>query len=111
MRSMPSPFPGMDPYLEDPDFWPDFHLTYLVTMRAELNRTLPERYNALIYEYRWDEGYKRRNRYVDIHETRDGPTRTVIELISPVQKRVGRERRIYLARRRDYLAKDIDLLE
>ena len=22
---MPSPFPGMDPYLEDPDFWPDVH--------------------------------------------------------------------------------------
>lgn len=22
---MPSPFPGMDPYLEDPGLWPDFH--------------------------------------------------------------------------------------
>ncbi|WP_416223741.1 DUF4058 family protein [Thermoflexus sp.] len=22
---MPSPFPGMDPYLERPDLWPDFH--------------------------------------------------------------------------------------
>jgi hypothetical protein len=22
---MPSPFPGMDPYLEAPDIWPDFH--------------------------------------------------------------------------------------
>ena len=22
---MPSPFPGMDPYLESPDIWPDFH--------------------------------------------------------------------------------------
>src|SRR5688572_4290375 len=22
---MPSPFPGMDPYLEDPRFWPDVH--------------------------------------------------------------------------------------
>ena len=24
-RSMPSPFPGMDPYLESPDWFPDFH--------------------------------------------------------------------------------------
>ncbi|MFN0055331.1 MAG: DUF4058 family protein [Planctomycetales bacterium] len=22
---MPSPFPGMDPYLEDPGLWPDVH--------------------------------------------------------------------------------------
>lgn len=22
---MPSPFPGMDPYLEHPDFWPGIH--------------------------------------------------------------------------------------
>ena len=22
---MPSPFPGMDPYLEDPHGWPDVH--------------------------------------------------------------------------------------
>jgi hypothetical protein len=23
---MPSPFPGMDPYLEEPSQWPDVHL-------------------------------------------------------------------------------------
>jgi hypothetical protein len=23
---MPSPFPGMDPYLEEPSQWPDIHL-------------------------------------------------------------------------------------
>ena len=22
---MPSPFPGMDPYIETPELWPDFH--------------------------------------------------------------------------------------
>jgi len=24
---MPSPFPGMDPYLEHPALWPDVHLS------------------------------------------------------------------------------------
>ena len=24
-NSMPSPFPGMDPYLESPRFWTDFY--------------------------------------------------------------------------------------
>ena len=26
---MPSPFPGMDPYLEDPGLWPDFHHRFI----------------------------------------------------------------------------------
>jgi hypothetical protein len=42
--SMPSPFPGMNPYLEDPDIWPDFHTTLFVEIRAELNRRLPAGY-------------------------------------------------------------------
>ena len=29
---MPSPFPGMDPYLEDPWLWPDFHLSFMVSL-------------------------------------------------------------------------------
>ncbi len=31
---MPSPFPGMDPYLEHPDFWPEVH-HWLITLIAE----------------------------------------------------------------------------
>src|SRR5262245_350758 len=32
---MPSPFPGMDPYLEAPDYWPGFHVQ-LVTSLGQL---------------------------------------------------------------------------
>lgn len=40
---MPSPFPGMDPYLEDPAGWPDFHAEMLSAIRAELApRVLPD---------------------------------------------------------------------
>jgi len=28
---MPSPFPGMNPYLEQPAVWIDFHNSFLVT--------------------------------------------------------------------------------
>ncbi|MDB9315359.1 DUF4058 family protein [Spirulina sp. CS-785/01] len=31
---MPSPFPGMDPYLEQPDFWPEIH-NRLITLIAD----------------------------------------------------------------------------
>lgn len=43
---MPSPFPGMDPYLEDPYLWPDFHNALAAQMRDVLNRHLPEHYFA-----------------------------------------------------------------
>jgi hypothetical protein len=43
---MPSPFPGMDPYIEAPDIWSDFHGDVAAEMRAELNRVLQPRYVA-----------------------------------------------------------------
>jgi hypothetical protein len=50
---MPSPFPGMDPYLEEPSLGPDFHMTMLVAMRAALNPRLPPRYAAQLDRYVW----------------------------------------------------------
>jgi len=43
---MPSPLPGMDPYIETPDIWSDFHGDMAAEMRAELNRVLQPRYVA-----------------------------------------------------------------
>ncbi|MGL6095598.1 MAG: DUF4058 family protein, partial [Fimbriiglobus sp.] len=31
---MPSPFPGMDPYLEDPAYWSGFHSRLVVGLSA-----------------------------------------------------------------------------
>jgi len=52
---MPSPFPGMDPYLEDPSLWPGVHTSLIVAMMGELNHILPEGYVACIEEYLWIE--------------------------------------------------------
>ncbi len=38
---MPSPFPGMDPWLESRALFPDFHDGFLVYVREELNARLP----------------------------------------------------------------------
>jgi Protein of unknown function (DUF4058) len=45
---MPSPFPGMDPYLESSGFWEDFHDTFLVTAREAILDRLPPHYDARI---------------------------------------------------------------
>ncbi len=41
-----SPFPGMDPYLEAPDIWPDFHDRLATRLSALLNTQLPAPYYA-----------------------------------------------------------------
>ena len=43
---MPSPFPGMDPYLENPALWPDVHHELISSIRALLNEVIRPRYVA-----------------------------------------------------------------
>ena len=47
---MPGPFPGMDPYLEDPAHWPDVHQSLITYIRDELQPYLRPRYHARIGE-------------------------------------------------------------
>ena len=39
---MNSPFPGMDPYLEDPAIWMDFHERFITYCSDFLNDSLPD---------------------------------------------------------------------
>lgn len=47
---MPGPFPGMDPYLEDPARWPDVHQSLITYIRDALQPHLRPRYLARIGE-------------------------------------------------------------
>ena len=47
---MPSPFPGMDPYLEAPETWNDFHHGMISGIQEQLNRTLRPNYHAMVEE-------------------------------------------------------------
>ena len=50
---MPSPFPGMDPYLEGRSYWGGLHLTMIVALRAALTPQLPRGYFAEVDQYVW----------------------------------------------------------
>jgi Protein of unknown function (DUF4058) len=52
---MPSPFPGMDPYLEDPEIFPDFHDRFITYVRENLQESLPVPYFAAIGRRLWIE--------------------------------------------------------
>ncbi len=45
---MPSPFPGMDPFIESQGYWEDFHSALLGDCRRALTAVLPRNYGAFI---------------------------------------------------------------
>jgi Protein of unknown function (DUF4058) len=53
---MPSPFPGMDPYLESPDWFPDLHdeLIFRIKGKAPSLLTRVLRCAASVMRIRWE---------------------------------------------------------
>ena len=45
---MPSPFPGMNPYLENPELWPEVHSRLIVAIADALTPQLMPKYRAAI---------------------------------------------------------------
>ena len=50
---MPSPFPGMDPYLEGPTYWAGFHAAFIIHARDALVAQLPTGYYAEVEQHVW----------------------------------------------------------
>src|SRR4051794_14888313 len=48
---MPSPFPGMDPYIESSEIWSDFHHNLATEIQARLNGVIQPRYFAGVGSY------------------------------------------------------------
>ncbi|MCA9952201.1 MAG: DUF4058 family protein [Anaerolineales bacterium] len=110
---MPSPFPGMDPYLEAPSVWPGVHAAMIPYMQEALQPQLRPKYIARIEERvqlvaTLDEAY--RELYIEIVARESGDVVTLIELLSPTNK-VGDGRSHYLQKQNDLLATDVNLVE
>ena len=63
---MPSPFPGMDPWLESPGVFPDVHESLIFLIREALNAVLPQPYYARIRTRVWVEDLRHREPDVGI---------------------------------------------
>jgi hypothetical protein len=50
---MPSPFPGMDPFLEDPEVFPDLHDSLIIFLKQRLQTALPNPYYAISSARAW----------------------------------------------------------
>jgi hypothetical protein len=71
---MPSPFPGMDPYLESPDWFPDLHHGLIYLIKESLQHSLPEPYFAQSDQRVWME-YSRRHIEPDVEVVRSSRKR------------------------------------
>lgn len=152
---MPSPFPGMNPYFEQPDIWQDFHTEFLSTLRRMLVPQLDRDYFVQLEEYLYihdlppdprrlvgkadlsiampgrstvgeqatvaleeapatlqlpDQDIERVRR-LEIRDRKGRDLVTVIEMLSPSNKKTGDDRDLYLAKRRELLRSPAHLVE
>jgi hypothetical protein len=149
---VPSPFPGMDPYLEHPTLWPGVHNGLIAALQLSLAPQLRPRYYVAIEERLFiTEPDQRvfvgrpdfaivgqspaesaakpslsassaltvqvpvpdevRETYLEVRETGTDYVLTVLEILSPTNKRPGRGRRIYEDKRLEVLASRTQLVE
>jgi hypothetical protein len=119
---MPSPFPGMNPYFEQTDFWHDFQGEFLVTLRHQLAPQIAPKYIIQLREHIYihdvppaEAGFltkvAEKVRFLEIRECEGRELIAVIELLSPFNKQPGRDREQYLAERRDLLMSPAHLVE
>ena len=107
---MPSPFPGMDPYLEDDGLWPVFHHQLVMCLYQILLPGLVDRYRARVAQRRYATeqalftSVVREEHHEDLVEVRqrsDGRLITLLEVVSPANKTTTSGREAYLAKRRE----------
>ncbi len=113
---MPSPFLGMDPYIEDPEVWSDFHGGLAAEIRQGLNQSLRPRYVARMTPYVTYESLKQdiplRLYTVEIHATETLELVTAIEILSPANKKRGAQAfDDYLRKRRDLFRSSAHVIE
>jgi len=128
---MPSPFPGMNPWLEQDDAWHDFHKRFMPAAAESLTGQVRPNFfvklAAQVYRHALpaDERGGRlhgqvgdslaidveRSSYIEIRDPRDRQLITVIELLSPANKRPGPDRDHYLAKRRQIFSSNVHFVE
>lgn len=106
---MSSPFPGMDPFLEDPRLWPSFHHQLVASLYQILLPGLVDRYRARVQQrhYVTEEplftSIIRENRleeFIEIRSRSDDRLVTLIDIASPINKTLSQGRDAYHHTRR-----------
>lgn len=104
---MPSPFPGMDPFIES-QRWQGFHAQFVTAMGQALVPQLRPKYVVDVEQYVY---VIHRQHYLSIQTRESQQVVTVIELLSPWNKSKSGGRKDYLNKRQNVLATMSHLVE
>jgi Protein of unknown function (DUF4058) len=119
---MSSPFPGMNPYLENPELWPEVHHLLISVLAETLNPQLLPKYRVAVEKrvaaptatsmtVTLPMPIEIKEGYLEVREMATKQVVTVIEVLSPANKRAGRGYDSYVAKRQDILASQTNLIE
>jgi hypothetical protein len=106
---MPSPLPGMDPYLESETLWPTFQHQFVLTLSDMLTPGLAARYHAQVGQRSYSlagnqngspEPRECQEEYLEIQTKEDNRLVTLLEIASPSNKTSASGREAYLKTRR-----------
>jgi hypothetical protein len=92
----------MDPYLEDPAFWPAFHRGLVAVLHQVILPNLADRY--VVAGTPADE-------HIEIRRRDDGALVTLVDVVSPAAKTTDAGREAYLGRRRKALEEKASAVE
>lgn len=117
---MPSPFPGMDPYLEHPKLWPAFQHQLLACLYQILLPGLVDRYRARVGTRTYvsemplftsivrDEYTEE---FIEIRTRTDNRLVTLLEVVGPANKSTPAGRHAYLDKRKEAVAQRAGVVE
>jgi hypothetical protein len=108
---MPSPFPGMDPYLEHPSRWSEVHSRLISAIANNLENQLSDAYFISFEKVKLPIPMEVRESYLEVRDIETGDVITAIELLSPVNKRSGEGRRTYEFKRQAILGSQTHFIE
>ena len=120
-----NPFPGMNPYLEDPLIWPGFHNRLIANMADDVGTRVPDNYRVDIQERTEvvtigeENGVavkvaapdEARVTYLYVQRMPDWKVVTVVEVLSPTNKIPGDGKVSYLHKREEIFASGVSLVE
>ena len=117
---MPSPFPGMDPYLEGEKVWPVFQHHLIACLYQTLLPGLVDRYRVRVGQRRYATEQalftsiirdEHEEEFIEIRQRSDSRLITLVDLVSPANKTTTDGRHAYLAKRREAKVGHANLVE
>ncbi len=117
---MPSPFPGMDPFLEADKLWPVFHHHFVASLFQILLPNLIDRYRARVGQRCYHTEMplftsvireEHSEEFIEVRQRSDNRLVTLVDVVSPTNKVKTEGRVAYLERRRDARMQNASIVE